>query len=130
MPSDSATPIAVTNSLSAPRTYQLLIEVTLQVRVEVGRLGVFDFPAGTYVYTGSARKNFEARVSRHLLPDKKRRWHIDYLLAAPGVVLREVLRYSSPECAINRQLVGEIVVPGFGASDCRAACVSHLKKLA
>ena len=119
----------MTNSLSAPRTYQLLIEVTLQVRVEVGRLGVFDFPAGTYVYTGSARKNFEARVSRHLLPDKKRRWHIDYLLAAPGVYVREVRRFVAAECQVNASLVGELVVKGFGSSDCRAGCGSHLKRL-
>ena len=114
----------------AHRTYQLLIEVTKTVIVQVGRLGCFEFVAGNYVYTGSALRNFEARIRRHQSAVKKMHWHIDYLLAVPGVVLREVLRYSSPECAINQQLVGEIVVPGFGASDCRAACVSHLKKLA
>ena len=114
----------------AHRTYQLLIEVADTVSVQVGRLGRFEFVAGDYVYTGSALRNFEARIRRHLSAVKKMHWHIDYLLAAPGVVLREVLRYSSPEGAINRQLVGEIVVPGFGASDCRAGCVSHLKRLA
>ena len=107
-----------------------MIEVADTVSVQVGRLGRFEFVAGDYVYTGSALRNFEARIRRHLSAVKKMHWHIDYLLAAPGVVVREVLRYSSPECAINQQLVGEIVVPGFGASDCRAACVSHLKKLA
>ena len=114
----------------AHRTYQLLIEVADTVSVQVGRLGRFEFVAGDYVYTGSALRNFEARIRRHLSAVKKMHWHIDYLLAAPGVVLREVLRYSSPECAINQQLVGEIVVPGFGASDCRAGCVSHLKRVA
>ena len=74
-------------------------------------------------------RNIEARIRRHLSPLKKMHWHIDYLLAAPGVMVREVLRYSSPECAINRQLVGEIVVPGFGASDCRTGCISHLKRV-
>ena len=127
--SGAATPIAVTNSPNAPRTYQLFIEVTLQVRVEVGRFGVFDFPAGFYVYTGSARKNFEARVSRHLALDKKRHWHIDYLLAAPGVYVREVRRFTADECQVNASLTGEIVVKGFGASDCRAGCGSHLKRL-
>ena len=112
------------------RTYQLLITVSAPVRVTVGRLGTFDFPAGDYCYTGSAVRHIEARIRRHQSPLKKMHWHIDYLLAAPGVVVREVLRYSSPECAINRQLVGEIVVPGFGASDCHAGCISHLKKLA
>ena len=119
------------NEAEAPaRTYQLLITVSAPVRVTVGRLGTFDFPAGDYCYTGSAVRHIEARIRRHQSPLKKMHWHIDYLLAAPGVVVREVLRYSSPECAINQQLVGEIVVPGFGASDCRAGCVSHLKRLA
>ena len=67
----------------AARTYQLLITVSAPVRVTVGRLGTFDFPAGDYCYTGSAVRNIEARIRRHLSPLKKMHWHIDYLLAAP-----------------------------------------------
>ncbi len=111
------------------RTYQLLIEVTELVCVRVGRLGSFEFPAGLYLYTGSALRNFEARVSRHLAMSKKMHWHIDYLLAAPGVNLREVLRHAEAECLINQKTSGEIVVDGFGSSDCRAGCGSHLKRL-
>lgn len=111
------------------RTYQLLIEVTEVVCVRVGRLGTFDFPAGRYVYTGSALRNFEARVSRHLSETKKLHWHIDYLLAAPGVRVTGVLRHGQAECKINQQTRGEIVAIGFGASDCRAGCGSHLKRL-
>jgi len=48
------------------RTYQLLIEVAGPLRVRIGRLGTFEFPAGVYIYTGSALRNFEARVQRHL----------------------------------------------------------------
>jgi Uri superfamily endonuclease len=107
----------------------LLIEVAEPVRVTVGRLGEFEFPAGLYGYTGSALRNLEARVRRHLSPVKKMRWHIDYLLAAPGVRICEVRRFGEAECVINRQTVGEVPVPGFGASDCRAGCGSHLKRL-
>lgn len=114
---------------STARTYQLFIEVSKAVRVLVGRLGVVDFPAGRYVYTGSAVRNFEARVRRHLSPTKKMHWHIDYLLAAPGVRVVEVLCYADPECGVNQHTAGEIVVAGFGSSDCRAACGSHLKRL-
>jgi Uri superfamily endonuclease len=110
-------------------TYQLFIEVSVPVRVSVGRLGCFDFPAGEYVYTGSARSNFAARVNRHLSPSKKMHWHIDYLLATAGVSVREVLCYADPECAVNQQTVGDVVVSGFGSSDCRAGCGSHLKRL-
>lgn len=108
----------------------MLIRVSRPVQVTVGRFGTFNFPAGWYVYTGSARRNFEARVRRHLSPHKTLRWHIDYLLAAPGVAIRDVRRTTEAECALNQQLAGEVIVAGFGASDCRAGCVSHLKRLA
>ena len=110
-------------------TYQLLIEIERPVRVRIGRFGEFDFPAGRYVYTGSARRNFEARIARHLRTEKALRWHIDYLLAAPGVRIAGIRRYVEVECAINRATPGSVALPGFGASDCRAGCGSHLKYL-
>jgi len=45
------------SSTRVPVSYQLVIEVRAPVRCSVGRLGVVDFPSGTYVYTGSARRN-------------------------------------------------------------------------
>jgi Uri superfamily endonuclease len=66
-------------------SYQLVIEVPSAVRVQIGRLGEFEFPAGTYVYTGSARRNLEARLARPKRAEKQLRWHIDYLLAVQGV---------------------------------------------
>ena len=112
-----------------PCTYQLLIDVAAPLEVTIGKLGRFRFPAGRYVYTGSALRNFEARIRRHQSTVKKMHWHIDYLLAAPGVCVREVLRRTEGECAVNQQVSGAIQVPGFGASDCRAGCVSHLKRV-
>ena len=108
----------------------MLIEVAAPVHVRVGRLGDFDFQVGLYSYTGSALRNFEARVSRHLSGAKKLHWHIDHLLAAPGVHVREVRRYDEAECAVNQRTVGAISVVGFGSSDCRSGCGSHLKRLA
>lgn len=115
--------------MSGHVTYQLLIDIARPVRVVVGRLGRFDFPAGRYIYTGSARRHFEARVARHLRQEKALRWHIDYLLAAPGTRIAGVRRYVEDECAISRATPGTVPVPGFGASDCRAGCGSHLKFL-
>lgn len=112
-------------------TYQLVIDVARSLRgLRVGALGAFDLPAGRYVYTGSARRNFEARIERHLRREKTLRWHIDYLLAAPGVRVVEVRRSRRAECAWNRATKGDAVIPGFGASDCRAGCGAHLKRLA
>ena len=110
-------------------SYQLLIDVAQPLRCTIGRLGEFDFPAGRYAYTGSAKRNPDARIARHLRSDKRLHWHIDYLLAAPGVRVVAVERSRRDECALNRAVRGRIVVSGFGASDCRAGCGAHLKYL-
>jgi Uri superfamily endonuclease len=113
----------------APVSYQLSIDVPLDVRVVVGALGACDFPRGRYVYTGSAKRALEARIRRHLSARKRKHWHIDHLLAVPGVQVIGVRRSARPECCLNATTRGRIVVPGFGASDCRAGCGSHLKRV-
>jgi Uri superfamily endonuclease len=110
-------------------SYQLQIQLARPTRCVIGRLGEFDFPAGRYVYTGSARRGLEARIARHQRAEKTLRWHIDYLLAAPGVEIVGVLRSSRRECALNRAVPGRVPVAGFGASDCSAGCIAHLKYL-
>jgi Uri superfamily endonuclease len=115
--------------MPAEVSYQLLIDVARPLRCEIGSLGKLDLPAGQYVYTGSARRNLDARIARHLRRDKVLRWHIDYLLAADGVRVVEVIRSRRGECALNRASRGRIVAAGFGASDCRANCGAHLKYL-
>jgi Uri superfamily endonuclease len=115
--------------MNGHHSYQLLIEVNRPVRCIIGRLGAFRFPAGRYTYTGSARSGFEARISRHLRSRKAMRWHIDFLLGAPGVKITEVIRSCCDECRLNQASPGSILVPGFGSSDCNAGCRSHLKYL-
>jgi Uri superfamily endonuclease len=112
---------------SDPKTYQLRILVRRAVVIPVGKRGSFEFPAGEYIYTGSAKKNIESRIARHLSKTKNLRWHIDYLLSAPGVEIIGVNLSEKPECALNRKISGEIIVPRFGATDCRNGCGSHLK---
>ena len=113
-----------------PQTYQLEIEVGRSLRIAIGRLGEFDFPAGRYVYTGSARRGLDARVQRHLSGARRLHWHIDYLLAMPGVRITEVFTTDEPECTANQRTGGAIVVQGFGSSDCTSDCGSHLKLVA
>ena len=116
-------------SMPGPCTYQLHFRLAAPLSIVVGRLGEFAFPAGDYVYTGSAKRNFEARIARHLRREKTLHWHIDYLLNGPDVSVTEVLRSGSDECALNQATPGAILVAGFGASDCRHGCGSHLKYL-
>ncbi len=113
--------------------YVLLLEVVAPTSVRVGALGTLDFPAGTCLYVGSARRNLRQRVERHLAATKKVRWHVDYLTTHPGVrVVGAVLVTGSKatECGLNRKVgrgvAGAVPLPRFGASDCRAKCPAHL----
>jgi len=125
-------------SLNAKGTYTLAILVSAETRIDIGALGTRDFSGGYYAYTGTAfgrnAQSLAGRILRHLRRhDKKRRWHIDYLLAADNVkVISVVAAYTNEkmECEINQRLrdrlQASIPVRGFGSSDCRKKCGSHL----
>lgn len=107
--------------------YQLLIYMPQKNFIRVGKRGSFEFPAGYYVYTGSAKKGLKARISRHLKEDKRKFWHIDYLL--PHARIKEIVIHpQKSECDWNGRLArlkeARIPVQGFGSSDCK--CVTHL----
>jgi Uri superfamily endonuclease len=110
-------------------SYQLDITVIKPTRLAIGQFGIYDFPAGHYIYTGSAKCNMEARIARHLRKDKKLKWHIDYLLASPFALVNKATQFAQAECELNQNTVGIVLIAGFGASDCRAGCDSHLKYL-
>jgi len=115
-------------------SYVLALRLDAPHTFRVGRLGEIDFPAGWYLYTGSARGpgGLLARLARHgqrLGPHKRLRWHVDYLReqatwdGAWGRVAAE--RLECDWAAALRGLAGaQIVAPGFGASDCH--CPAHL----
>jgi sugar fermentation stimulation protein A len=109
-----------------PGVYQLRIRLKRPRTIRVGALGKHCFPAGWYVYTGSARNGLTQRVGRHLRQNKRKHWHIDYLLAVADQVEAFVLLGEAlTECELHAQLVeGQTILPRFGASDCR--CESHL----
>ena len=126
-------------------SYVLVIALAEDARLQVGRLGVFNFPAGLYLYTGSAMGGLAARIRRHLRPDKKLHWHVDYLTgasatrasatgapatgSAAGSVVEAwwALGQARLECLWAEAIAtlgGQVVAPGFGSSDCR--CPTHL----
>jgi Uri superfamily endonuclease len=111
--------------------YQLWIRLRRPVVLCVGSLGRVRFAAGTYVYTGRASRGLRARVLRHVRGGRRRHWHIDYLLASPAArVVDVVLASVDPdgECRVNMAAArnAAVVVPHFGASDCRSGCPTHL----
>lgn len=109
--------------------YLLFLNISRDTKIRVGSLGLISFPAGIYVYVGSAQNSVEARVKRHLNKKKTLRWHIDYLTSSEdvepiyAVVLPLTRNY---ECRIAKILQenDSISINNFGASDCR--CKSHL----
>ncbi|MFQ5758606.1 MAG: DUF123 domain-containing protein [Candidatus Bathyarchaeia archaeon] len=119
-------------------TYTLIIFLSKEIRIKIGRLGVKSFPKGYYTYTGSAlgtgASSLKRRVSRHLRKTgKKKHWHIDFLLGhrdatVTAVVAAQTDREMECElnCYIKRQGVARIPVSGFGSSDCNGNCQSHL----
>jgi len=107
-------------------TYVLLVRVPRDIELAVGSLGTVEFEAGWYAYVGSALGNLEKRVERHARREKKKHWHIDYLLTEGkivGVIYGE--GRERKECEIAAALAKHHrSVPRFGSSDCR--CESHL----
>ena len=109
------------------QSYQLFINVEKEIDLIIGKLGRFIFPIGSYVYTGSAQKNMNKRIERHLSKNKKLHWHIDYLLNNDAVQIIDIKKSEIIECSLNQKTNGVIIIKGFGSSDCNLCCGSHLK---
>ena len=111
---------------ASPGVYVVAIRLAGHRALRVGRLPRCEYEPGTYLYAGSAGRGLRARIARHLRADRRRHWHLDWLLEAgrvAGVWWLETDRRM--ECAVAARLRGlGAEVPGFGASDCQ--CRSHL----
>lgn len=114
-------------------TYILILKLSQEKSIYIGRLGLMHFSPGYYFYVGSALKNFSQRISRHIKKDKKLHWHIDYLTTCDDFLKISVLEIFSPE-RLECRLAGIIAninysyatpILNFGASDCKS-CSSHL----
>ncbi len=120
-----------------PGVYTLIIKMKKGERIRVGQLGSKLFPDGHYSYTGSALGSgafsLSGRIRHHLRPKKFMHWHIDYLLNSSNARVEAVVFSETDidrECEVSKGIMSlegaEIVMRGFGASDCKAGCVSHL----
>ncbi|MGQ9693167.1 MAG: DNA/RNA nuclease SfsA [Thermodesulfobacteriota bacterium] len=107
--------------------YILILYLPARKSLLIGSLGLVHFPAGYYLYVGSAKKNLEQRISRHKRQRKKPFWHIDYFLEHAQFYKSLPFRTSSAiECDLARALskISSWEIPRFGSSDC--SCNSHL----
>lgn len=127
--SQHATPIPKSKG-----TYALILRLPAGRSIQVGKLGAFTFPAGYYLYTGSAfgPGGLAGRLNRHLAYDhsaKSRQWHVDYLRCWAPIVTIWYGEQNTPREHDWARLAGRLPdsscpAPRFGASDCR--CYSHL----
>jgi Uri superfamily endonuclease len=129
--------INLISEFSTSGIYTLLLFLSKEVYLNIGKMGKTRFPEGYYTYTGSAlgkgASNLNHRIARHLKKKKRKFWHIDYLLANESVAVEAFIvaeTNENMECALNQHiknmLRAEVPVKGFGASDCRKNCGSHL----
>ena len=116
--------------LAGPGAYALVIRLETVFDRRIGALGDIALTPGSYVYLGSAKGpgGMAGRVRRHLKPEKRMHWHIDYPTAV-GTVTDIALWPDGDECALV-DLVSAgpgitVPVPGFGSTDCRH-CPAHL----
>ena len=125
-------------SLPAGRgSYALFLSLPGATHLTVGRLGAFDFPAGVYVYLGSANGpgGLRARLAHHARIAACPQWHLDYFRRhaqiTGGLVAEGIPAVALPlECAWSQQLLrlagARPAAPGFGSADCLSGCPAHL----
>lgn len=118
---------------SDPGSYALRLRLPAAASCVVGRLGLVIFPAGEYIYLGSARGpgGIRARLQHHFREVGKPHWHLDALRPFAEITGGWYAIDPGPlECEWSQALgvlPGVTVpVPGFGASDCKRGCPAHL----
>ena len=114
-------------------SYVLVLYLPRVRRLTVGKLGSHRFEPGYYLYFGSALNSLEGRLRRHLLPEKKLHWHIDFLSEKATIkAIWWCEGIARQECAWTQIALNfpgiSTPVKGFGSSDCRN-CTSHLAYL-
>ena len=109
-------------------SYLLILKLNRKMNLVFGRKENRQaFPAGYYVYAGSAMKNLTQRLERHRRLRKNKFWHIDYLREVSEFIAALPVRSSEDlECRLAEWIraVADWDISGFGASDCD--CPGHL----
>jgi len=111
--------------------YILLLNIDKNLQLKIGSLGRIKFDKGNYAYVGSAQNSLEKRIGRHIIKNKKKFWHIDYLLDNRLTKITKIFYKKSgksEECRIaNKLSKTKLPIAKFGCSDC--SCKSHLFKI-
>jgi len=114
-------------------SYVLVGKLKKDCTLKIGSLGEFSLNPGYYFYCGNARGRggLRSRIGHHCTMEKKIHWHIDYF--AQNIFWKSVFwcaDESVNECCLIKTFnsIKEVTHPikGFGASDCKNGCTSHL----
>lgn len=106
-------------------TYVLLIRLEKDTDISIGSLNNISFRKGYYAYVGSGQGSLEKRVERHFSKEKKRNWHIDYLLENAEITEALYFESGKEECRLADAMAKKFEgIRGFGCSDCK--CPAHL----
>jgi Uri superfamily endonuclease len=111
--------------------YLLLMRMKRDSFIKIGKLGKIKFKKGKYIYVGSAQRNLGKRIERHFKKQKRKFWHIDYLLSSKNIKIEKVFCFrgkKKTECKLAKEILkyGKPIL-NFGSSDC--GCKSHLFKI-
>lgn len=114
-----------------PGIYALVMRLLSARRLKIGRLGTFDFPAGWYVYQGSAHGpgGLRARTNRHRRDDKIEHWNVDFMRSYAAI--HEIWFSHEPSFrehdwakAVASMTGAGCPAPDFGAH-CNESCTAH-----
>lgn len=116
--------------------YVLIIDLKKDHSIHLKSLGELEFEKGTWIYIGSAMgngsTNLENRLRRHFRSEKTIHWHIDHLLNSNSIIRSSVWSENARpvECEIAKSIENMEGIQkgprGFGASDCKNKCWTHL----
>ena len=113
--------------------YLLEMKAESNIRIEHPKFNDNVLPEGYYYYSGSAQKNLDHRIIRHLKKEKETHWHVDYLTTRKEIIIENIYQIPNlskkSECILIAKLLRntglESIINNFGSSDCKK-CNSHL----
>ena len=121
----------MSKEINVKGVYLLLINMEKTSTIKIGSLGLIKFEKGNYAYVGSAQNGVDSRIMRHLSKNKKKFWHIDYLLTNKSAKVTSIFYRKgskSEECILaNKVSLAGMPIERFGSSDCK--CDAHLFRI-
>lgn len=114
-----------------PGSYFLLFELNQSIMVNVGKIKDVTFQKGFYGYAGTAfgSGGLRARIKRHLIQNKKKKWHLDWIRPYLSFIQGWYVVNMNLECIWSQTFLNGddcfLPLKKMGASDCKLGCPAH-----